>query len=266
MTGKKSPLFILFLFFCIGQVIADQVQSTEQEEEKNKGRIGASLGYSFIGYRDETDIPVNRYLNGFSFLVNGDTNKDNYIYSYNLAVFNGSANVIEIQTSDDYYRVYQRGAGFVRVNLENSISYRMWGTDTFPGYFGGALRGDIYFVHLIQTYYYNFTVMVSLNAHVTQKWIISDNSELVFSVSLPFLGYAVRPPYYGLFYSSFDIENGITSFHNYQAVFADSKYYFKINTRFSVCSGFGFDFSHINFPQARNDIMFRMNAGIMYVY
>jgi len=85
-------------------------------------------------------------------------------------------------------------------------------------------------------------------------------------VSIPFFGYAFRPPYYGLLYAPLDLEEGITSFHNYRAVFGDLKYYFKSNELLSLYFGLGFELSHITFPQPRKDALFCINAGIIFSF
>ena len=260
-TGKNFFYLTVFLMlFGIGQAPA------LEQEKARPFRIGAGLGCSFTGYRDETDLPVNRYLTVLNFIIDGNYSKDRFFYTFNFGFFTGRNNAIEMDSGEDFFVFYQRESGFIRVYLENALDYRLWGNQTFPGYLGGALRGDIYFVHLPQTIYYNVTGMVSLNIHATQKWIVNDNSTFIFSAGIPVFGYAVRPPYYGLLYSPFDITRGITSLHNYRAVFGDLKYHYKINSLISIYTALGFELSRIDFPQPRSDAAFRLNAGIAFAF
>jgi len=229
-------------------------------------RIGTGFGYTFLGYREETDLPVNRYVDNLNFNINGDIERYGYYYSFNSGFLVGETKALEIKNNEGYYSYYQKKHDFIRVFFENALDYRLWGNSILPGYLGGALRTDMYYSALKETYYSSMTMIISVNLHATQKWIISNNQKLIFSASIPFLGYAIRPPYYGLNYASDDAEGSLTSFHNYRAVFGDLKYHQKINELFSFYLGLGFELSQITFPQERRDASFCMNAGITYSF
>jgi len=224
------------------------------------------LGGSFTGYREETEAPINRYLNALAYIIDGNIEKGNFFYSFNFGLMAGKNQAIEINSEEDFFTYFQREASFFRLYLENALDYRLWGNRTFPGYLGGSLRADFYFIHLAQTIYYNITGLVSLNVHATQKWIVNAKNTFVFSAGFPVFGYAVRPPYYGLLYSPFDVERRVTSLHNYLAVFGDLKYNHKINELLSLYSGLGFEISRIAFPQPRTDAGFRLNVGIAFTF
>ena len=257
----KIAACLFFLFF-IG---IEQIAAQPQEQEKPL-KLGICFGYSFSGFRDETDIPLNRYINSPVFIIDGNIENGNLLYSFNFGFLSGKSNALEIIYNDDFFVYHQREAAFYRLYFENALDYFMWGDQTFPGYLGGALRGDVYFSYLIETIYYNITALASLNLHVTQKWIIDSNNELCFSASIPVFGYALRPPYYGLLYSPFDLEKRIISVHNYWALFGNLKYQYKINSLIYFNSGLGFELSRINFPQPRKDAAFRLNAGIAFAF
>jgi hypothetical protein len=265
MQLKKLRLaFVFFILVNIGQIAA-QAQAQELPVEK-PFKIGTGAGYSFIGYRDETDLPLNRYINAFNFNINGNIEKNNFFYSFNLSFLSGENKAVEIKKDDDFFTYYQRESIFLRLCLENALDYRLWGNHVFPGYLGGTIRGDIYYSILQQSNYYSLTAVCSLDIHVTQKWIINTENKFIFSASFPVFGYAFRPPYFGLLYSPLDLEQRIISLHNYRAVFGDLKYHHQINGLFSFYLGLGFEFSHITFPQPRKDALFRVNAGITFSF
>jgi len=277
MRFKKPYLaFVFFIVVNIGQIAAQSQEAAEAPEtvetpikpaaENLFHRIGMGLGYSFIGYREETDLPLNRYLDTLNFNINGNIEKNKFYYSLNFGFLMGETDPLQIKNDEDYFTYYQKEAVFIKVFLENALDYRLWGNNVFPGYLGGAIRGDFYYSSMQEAYYYSLTVLCSLDLHITQKWIISDGKKLVFSASIPFFGYAIRPPYYGLFYAPLDSEERVTSFHNYIAVFGDLKYHHKISELFSFYLGLGFELSNITFPQPRRDASFCMNAGIAFTF
>jgi len=276
MQLKKPYLaFIFFILVNIGQTFAQSNEAPEKPEvtktpEAAKAekpiKIGAGLGYSFLGYREETDLPLNRYMDTFNFNINGSIEKNDFYYSFNYGFLTSETNPYEIKNDDNYFTYYQKGAVFIRLYAEHALDYKLWGNSVFPGYLGGAVRGDLYYSALHESYYYSLTMLCSLDIHVMQKWIISDGKQLIFSASIPFFGYAMRPPYYGLFYAPLDSEQAVTSLHNYRAVFGDLKYHHKINRLLSFYSGLGFELSHITFPQQRRDVSFSINAGIAFTF
>jgi len=276
---KIAYLFLLFILLNAGLAEAETEETyemsgthetaeiTETPENAAPFRIGTGFGYSFAGYREETDLPLNRYINFFSFVLDGNFEKGNYIYSFNSLFLIGKNMSISINTTDDYFTYYQKESNCIRASIENALDYHLWGADSsssFPGYLGGALRCDVYFIHLPQTFYYSLTAIVSLNVHVSQKWIINEKNTLVFSASLPVFGYGVRPPYYGLLYTPLDLAMDFVSLHNYWAVFCDVKYQYKINNLLCFYTNLGFELSHITFPQPRKDASIRVNAGISF--
>jgi len=254
---------LAFIFFILVNINQTAAQTTETERPF---RIGTGLGYSFNGYREETDIPLNRYLNVLNFNINCNLEINNFYYSLNFGILSGENNAVEIKNHENFFAYYQRESNFLRTYLENALDYRLWGNHVFPGYLGGAIRGDIYFSVLQESNYYSLTMLFSLNIHVTQKWIINKENEFAFSVSLPVFGYGFRPPYFGLLYAPLDMEQRIISLHNYWAVFGDLKYHYQINKLFSFYLGLGFELSHITFPQSRKDALFRLNAGIAFSF
>jgi hypothetical protein len=231
-------------------------------------RIGASLGFSFNGYRDETDMPLNRYLNTLIYIIDGNIEHGNFFHSFNFDFLKGEIERFPTDSQNEYII-------FQKIYWEYALDYRLWGNQAFPGYFGGALRG----IHLLETMDYIgrtnlgpgstptlfpvYNDFVSLNVHASQKWVVNAKNNFIFSLSFPVFGHAFRPPY--IVYQE-PYENRITSLHNYWAVFGDLKYNYKITTLLSIYSGFGFELSHINFPKPRKDAQSRLNIGMAFTF
>ena len=273
MLPKKAIL--LFMIFNMALLTA--------ETEETSYRIGASLAYSFSGYREETYSSVNRYLNALTYLLDGNIEKQNFLHTFNLGFFMGDSQIaaeeayisheLDHQTGEAFYSCINPRYLAIRGFLEYALDFRLWGNDTFPGYLGGNFRADAY---LQFANYPSITGIVSLGAHVTQKWIINDENNLTFSLGVPVFGYAVRPPYAGadaalIQYASESpmkilTMGEITSLHNYWAVFCDLKYHHKVNSLIMLYSGFGFEISRVNFPRPRNDAIFRLNSGIAFSF
>ncbi|WP_461246637.1 hypothetical protein [Treponema sp. R6D11] len=260
---RRCLAFIFFILINIGQTSA---QSAETPKTEKPIRVGTGFGYSFLGFREETDLPVNRELDTFNFSLNGSVEKSNFLYSFNFGLLKGEVDPIEVKSDNAFFAYNRKPSMFLRVFFENALDYRLWGNGIFPGYLGGAIRGDLYYSSLKESHYYSLTVLFSLDLHATQKWIINGRNELIFSASIPFFGYAFRPPYYGLYYAPLDLEERVTSFHNYRAVFCDLKYHHKQNDLLSFYLGLGFELSLVTFPQTRKDASFSINAGITFSF
>jgi hypothetical protein len=247
-------------------------------------RLGASLGYSFTGYREETYSPLNMFLNTLTFIIDGNIEKGRFFHSLNMGFYMGNADTANPATAA-ISQLYDHSAGeaydfvyypqylAIRGNLEYALDYRLWGNDVFPGYLGGAFRTDVYmqFAH-----YPSITGIVSLGVHATQKWIVNPQSSFVLSMGIPIFGYAIRPPFAGsdaalMKYAEEDPIRIITlgqvvSLHNYWAILGDLKYHHTVNTLLSLYYGLGFEFSHINIPRPRRDAIFRMSAGLSFTF
>ena len=270
----KKILFILtaLLLFNVFQVFAEK-----------PFRVGASLGYSFTGYREETYSDVNRYLDTLTYIIDSNIVKGLFLHSFNLGFFMGDSKIssdeaniwqdIDHETGEAFYLVNHQRYLAIRGHFDYALDYRLWGNDTFPGYLGGAFRADAY---LQFSNYPSITGLVSLNLHATQKWFINGANSLTFSLGIPVFGYAIRPPYAGadaalMKYAEEEPMKILTmgeviSFHNYLAFFGDIKYQHEVNSLVSLYSGLGFELSRINFPRPRTDAIFRISSGIAFTF
>ena len=237
--------------------------------------LGTGIGCSFTGYREETDAPLNRDLNVITFTINGNIEKGRFLHSLNIGFFRGKNEAViaypldtselEPEYMDHFFEYYRSEDTYSRLYLEYALDYRLWGTDRFPGYLGGAFRVDSYIIEKLDNFQYmNLTLIASLALHASQKWIINDKNTLVFSADFPLFGYALRPPYLGAF--TWPLETGIVSLHNYWAVFGDLKYIYRINSLISIYSDIGFEFSQVDFPKPRKDAILRLIAGVAFAF
>ena len=272
----KTPKKLLSVMFLIllGIVNTAFVFSQSKNTEKNTtSRIG--LGYSFNGYREETIIGANRYLNTFLLSVNGEVEKGKFLQAYNIGFFRGTNKAELAYPLYDYelrpegygqlFDSYKSKDNFTRFYMEYALDYGLWGNETFPGSLGGALRTDLYVIDtLINPIYISFTGIVSFNLHLTQKLIINPANMFLLSFSMPLFGYAVRPHYIG--FSAWPLEYGFTSILNYWAGFINVKYQYKINSLLSLYSDAGIELSRIDFPKPRMDAGMKLNIGAAFTY
>ena len=266
----KVPLLLTFIFVLgVGQAAA------QASEEVKQSRIGINLGYSFTGYREYTDLSINRYLNTFTVIIDGNTHKGNLLHSFNAGFFMGENDAVvsfsldtiwqdPLEPGNEYFTYYQTNHTFIRGYAEYALDHRLWGTPVFPGYLGGSIRSDMYLLQTLNNYLFaNLTVLLSLNLHISQKWVIDQDNILVLALSIPVLGYAIRPNYIGFI---LPLESGFASIHNYRAVFGDVKYHHAISDLLSFNAGLGFEISHITFPRPRRDAIFRLSTGVSFSF
>lgn len=300
---KILPLLVLLLF--IGRAAAQEAVAIETEAEEtalesgdeahssevepepvsvaapaaravNKPYlVGTAFGYTFSGYREETDTPLNRNMNTFSFAINSNIEKGKFFHSFNFGLFKGKNEAIEAYPLDEeelgsdlheqFFEYYRMEDTYTRLYFEYALDYRLWGPPRFPGYLGGAIRVDSYIIERLDNIQYlNLTIIASLSVHASQKWIINAENILVFSADFPLFGYAVRPSYIGAI--DWPLETGVVSLHNYWAVFGDLKYIRRITSLISLYSDVGFELSMINFPKPRRDAILRLAAGITFTF
>jgi hypothetical protein len=275
----KNGFFPFVVFFLFNGMVTAGLSAAESHAPSEKPfHIGAGLGYSFTGYKDEVESPINRYLNTPTYIIDGNIEKKNFLHSFNISFFMGNAKM-----AAPYKKYRQKEFISARGNIDYSLDYRLWGNQTFPGYLGGAFRTVVYFSGFSGTSGTDNILspptgaaLFSLDLHVSQKWNINDKYTVIFSAGYPIFGYAIRPAYAGfdelwmeyLYESPLKIITlgKITSFHNYWAVYGDLMCWNKISSLLSSYAGFGFDLSHIDFPLPRKDAISRLKIGLLFVF
>jgi len=269
--GIKAGMAIVCMLLCIGEAVADSATAESLETER-PFRLGAALGYSFAEYREDTDLPLKRKQHSPSFAINGAIEAGKFIHSINAGFFTGkskgimtySYDTIWNEPADWHFAYYSKEDTFTRINAEYALDFRLWGNKTFPGYLGGAIRADFYIINTLNNLLYRkSTGIFSLGIHAAQKWIVNERNIFSLTVGIPFLGYAIRPSYIG---TSYPIDKGIASFHNYWAFFGELKYRFKINSLVSLNPGFAFDFFRIEFPRPGKYLMLSASLGIDFSF
>jgi hypothetical protein len=275
-----AALWVMMFFFSRLSASAD-----EGPVEKEKPiRIGVSLGYTFAGYKETTYDPVNRYLGTITFLLDAAITRGDFFHTLNAGYYQGKADTDPARkavlnttydpvTGQPVYYAYYPAYMAHRAYLEYAADHKLWGSRTLPGYLGGAFRADAY---LQFAHYPSITGTLSLAAHATQKWIIDRENTLQLSLSVPLIGYTVRPAYAGadealIKYSSEEPIKLITlghfaSLHNYWALFGNLTYSHKINSLLNLYAGLGFELSNIDVPKPRTDTSVRLSTGIAFTF
>jgi hypothetical protein len=266
----QKPLFtVLLLFVTVGSMTA------QSPEAGRFFRIGAGVGCSFTGYRDEIESHVNRYLNALTFLLDGNIEKGNFFHTFNINFFMGDARM-----AAPHIGYVQRNYIYAKGYIEYALDHRLWGNETFPGYLGGAFRTVVYYSGVDTGESLSPPVgagLFSLDLHFSQKWIINPKNLLVLSAGYPIFGYGIRPPYAGMddlwakylydgTYLKILTLGNFTSFHNYWELFGDLKYQYSFSKLVSAYSGLYFQLSRINFPHPRHDVILRLNAGVAFIF
>ena len=256
------PVFCLFLF----------LSSSFAET-----RLGLGLGFSFTGFRDETDTEINRYLNALTYSINGNVEKGSFLHSFGIGFFMGEALVHRDyrEFHNDY--AYQTYSGRILYALD----YRLWGNETFPGFLGGAFRTSFNYYEDTSGYMDSpkITSLISLGVHATQKWIIDTRQSLTLDATIPLFSYALRPAYAGVdeLWSKYAAEaawgkifglGNFASIHNYWAIYSNLTYSYQLTHLISLYGSLDFELSHINIPRGRprRDAALGINAGISFTF
>jgi len=159
----RYKLLIFFIFFSVSA----HILTAEELENIKPYRIGISLGGSFTGYKDETDTPINRYLNSLTYLIDGNIEKGNFFHSFNLGFLMGEAQVAQKYREFHKNYAYQTYSGYI----EYALDYRLWGNKTFPGFLGGNFRANAHYFFDTSGFMDipKLTAIFSLGLHATQN-------------------------------------------------------------------------------------------------
>ena len=272
--NKRTIAPKLLLFIALGLLKGGRIFAQTPEKSKSS-TLGISLGYSFNGYREETILDINRYLNTLIYSINGSIENNRFYHSFHFGFFRGNLEVkmaypvYQYEQQPDIFgqlfKYYNMEDTYTRIFFEYALDYRLWGNKTFPGYLGGAVRVDAYLLETLRNpVYINFTGLASLNLHAGQKWIINSKNSISFFFSFPVFAYAIRPHYIG--FSAWPVESGIASLHNYWAGFGNLKYQYIIYRWFSLYSDLGLEITRIDFPKPRRDASISLSLGTAFAF
>ena len=262
--------FIILLVFSIIIVSGAFAQIT----------LGLGLGATFSGFREETDTPINRYVNALTYSIMGSIEKNSFLHTFNLMFYMGDANVA--REYREFHNTYDYR--FFRGKIDYALDYSLWNImndERFPGYLGGAFFTDVSYFFDTSGYMDSpkFNALISLAVHATQRWIINSQNSLTLSAAIPLFTYAVRPAFAGVdeLWSKYASEAAyfkifglgkFGSIHNYWALYSNIMYSYQLNSLISFNGGLGLEISHINIPKdrPRRDAVLRLNAGIAFTF
>jgi hypothetical protein len=244
---------------------------------ETQSKIGIGAGVSFTGYYDEIDSPIRKYSNALTCLIFGNFEKKNLLHSFNINFFWGDAKRIEPHTG---YRHIPSST--IRLWMDYSLNFNLLETGFYKPYIGAAFRTLAHYTGPLAADNMELlnptgVLLFSLDLNLSHKFTINNRNSVFVSTKIPFLGYAVRPPFAGLdglwikylhegTYMKFLTLGEFTSFNNYRAFLGDVKYHFKINNRFSVYCAMLFEHSSFNFYRPRKDLMFGLYSGVSILF
>ena len=252
-------------------------EDTANSAEEWEKAIGFGAGISLTGYYDETNSLNKTYSNAATLIIFGNFENKKLLHSFNFNFFWGDALRVE-----PYKGYIQVPCSSIRGQIDYSFVYNLFERTFYSLYTGGTFRTLAHYTgpvidSEIKALNPTGVVLFSLDLNLSQKFIFNDRNFIFFSMRLPIVGYAIRPPYAGLdglwqkyqheeTYYKFISVGELISFHNYFAITGEIKYNFKINQRFAVYSAIGFDYSFISFHRSREDIILALNAGITILF
>ena len=276
---KKNKLYriktgIIFALIVLIFVPTASAQTAQEPEREAPLLIAPGFGYSFGGYREETDSSINRYYTLPTYIIEMNINTANFLHHINIGFLMGENSDTVAGHLQEKYNPYPYSS--MNAGIEYALGYRLWGDDTFPGYLGGNFRTDVLLITETLEIA-KITAILSLGLHATQRWYINSQHSLSLSLGIPLLAYAVRPPFPGVdeVFEKFIVDGnplgilttgGFGSVHNYWALFGNLRYKFQFTSLFALNAGLGFDLSRVNFPQPRIDAVFRLRAGIAFTF
>ena len=272
---KHHVLLIIPFFLLLNTV---QV-SGQTPDETSKYWAGLGMGASFTGYKDKVASPINRYTDALTYYIIGGIEKGNFLHSINMHFFIGDSVM-----SAPFIGYEQENFLSARGNIKYACDYRLWGTSLFPGYLGAASRMIFHYTGvdtktavLDELTPPTYLGIISLDLHITQKWILNSKNSLILSAAYPIIGYSARPPFasYDELMGQYLLDNNFlrlisigsfTSFHNYSALSGELKYQYDATPFISVFSCLAFELSYINLPKhrPRTDALVALNLGIVF--
>ena len=161
-------------------------------------------------------------------------------------------------TGVPYYETSNSSLSFHRIRLQYDMGYKVLQNKKYSFYVGGNFACNAY---LQFENYPSITGLLSIGPSTAFKYNFNDRHSILISGSMPLFGYGVRPSYAGcdallMKYAEEDFLKILSlgnflSLHNYQALYFDVDYKFKVAKHFSAGLGFGFEYSRIAVPQER---------------
>ena len=161
-------------------------------------------------------------------------------------------------TGEPYYEASNSSLSFHRIRLQYDLGYNVLKNEKYTFYVGGNFACNAY---LQFENYPSITGLLSIGPSAAFKYNFNERHSISVTSSMPLIGFGVRPSYAGcdallMKYAEEDFLKILSlgdflSLHNYQALYFDIDYKFKLAKHYSAGLGFGFEYSRIAVPKER---------------
>ena len=239
------------------------------QEKKIHVDLSFSINLNFGCYKESTFSNISQSILSPRFQIDTKIYSGNFLHIITADYFfckpdSAMTNTTVIYrnydplTGESYYEEYDSNLSFHRIRLQYDLGYNVLRNEKYSFYVGGNLACNAY---LQFENYPSITGLLSIGSSATFKYNFNERHSILLSTSTPLFGYGVRPSFAGcdallMKYAEEDFIKILTlgkflSLHNYQALYFDLDYKFKIAKYFSAGLGFGFEYSRIALPKER---------------
>ena len=258
---KKNILAIVVLAVLASALFAD--------EKKIRVETSFSINWTIGLYKEMTFANISQSILSPRFQLDTKIYSGNFMHKITADYYMANPksamtqNAVVYKTYDPisgetYYDGSKSNLAFHRIRLQYDAAYDIMQNGKFELYVGGNFACNAY---LQFEHYPSITGLISVGPTSVLKYNIDDRNSLLLTVSMPLLGYGVRPPYAGcdaqlMKYAEEDFMKILTlgnflSFHNYQSILLDFEYKLRASQKFSTGLGFSFEYSRIAVPKER---------------
>ena len=262
MKHTNKLLVAVLLIMCTSGVLFSQEKKTEVE-------LSLSLNLNFGCYKESTFSNISQSILAPRFQLDSKFYTKNFLHIITADYFfcrpdsAMTRTTVIYKTYDpvtgaSYYEPYNSNLSFHRIRLQYDLGYRLLKNDKMDFYIGGNFACNAY---LQFENYPSITGLVSLGTSAAFRYKFNERHSLFLTSSIPLLGYGVRPSYAGcdaqlMKYAEEDFMKILTlgnfmSIHNYQALYFNLEYKYKVAKHFSAGVGFEFEYSRIAVPMER---------------
>lgn len=258
------------------------VQNTGYTAEKKawNADVSFSVGLNEGGYNELAYSDCAQSVSAVSWNLQADVTKGSFLHKLKFLFYYDKPESVLSDTAvlnqdydalsgEMYYVVSTTSVQAYRGAVEYGCFYTLWGGTQFPGSVGGVIRSDA-FIQL--AHYPVITAAVSFCPAVTQSWVPDEENRISCTLSVPVIGWALRPPYAGA--DGLMIEyaeksplkilgmGGFTSLHNYQCINFSVDWTHRVKSWLAVRAGADFYMSRFTEPEERRSVEINLRAGM----
>ena len=262
MKHTNKILAAALLMMCASGVLFSQ-------EKKKQAELSLAMNLNFGCYKETTFANISHSLLAPRFQLDSKIYSGNFLHIITADYFfcrpdsAMTRTTVLYKTYDpisgtSYYEPYDSSLFFHRIRLQYDMGYSVLKNEKMNFYVGGNFACNAY---LQFENYPSITGLISLGTSAAFKYQLNEHHSIFLTSSIPLLGYGVRPSYAGcdaqlMKYAEEDFMKILTlgnfiSLHNYQSLYFDFEYKYKIAKHFSAGLGFEFEYSRIAVPQER---------------